>query len=140
MPRISIVIPAYNAAHYITATLESVRASTFSDFEVIVIDDGSKDDTAARASGIDPRIKILSQVNAGMSASRNRGVSAGDSEFIALLDSDDVWHPEKLRHQLNQLEMRPDHDFCYTGFSVWHGEDPVEFMRQSRLEIGRAHV
>lgn len=132
MPRISIVIPAYNAGRYIAATLQSACASTFADFELLVIDDGSSDDTAERASGIDPRIKVLSQANAGMSASRNRGVAAGDSEFIALLDSDDLWHPDKLRHQVERLTSLPDHDLCFTDFTFWYGDDSGAFMREPR--------
>lgn len=132
MPRISVVIPAYNAGRFIEATLSSLCASTFPDFEALVINDGSSDDTAERATGIDPRIKVLSQSNAGMSASRNRGVAAGDSEFIALLDSDDLWHPEKLRHQVEQLSKHSDHDICFTEFTVWHGGDSADFMRQPR--------
>jgi glycosyltransferase involved in cell wall biosynthesis len=132
MPRVSIVIPAYNAGNLIRPTLQSVLASTEGDFEVIVIDDGSSDNTAEAASGLDPRIKVISRSNAGMSATRNFGVAQGDSEFVALLDADDLWHPEKLRLQLQALSERPDFGFCFTGFTWWWGDDKPAFMAEAR--------
>ncbi len=132
MPRVSIVIPAYNAGQLIRQTLQSVIASTEGDFEVIVVNDGSSDNTAEAASGLDPRIKVLSRANAGMSATRNFGVTQGDSEFIALLDADDLWHPEKLRFQLQALNQRPEFGFCFTGFTWWWGESKPEFMEEMR--------
>lgn len=95
MPRVSVVIPAYNAAALLAPTLESVLNSTYRDLEVIVVNDGSQDETAAVASDFGPRVRVISQKNAGMSASRNRGIQDSDSEFIALVDSDDIWHPQK---------------------------------------------
>lgn len=132
MARVSIVIPAYNAARFLGQTLDSVLHSTFRDLDVIVVDDGSTDSTAALAAGYGPRVKVISRPNAGMSASRNVGIDAGDSEFIALLDSDDVWHPEKLRWQLAALSSRPDHDFCYTAFTFWEGAPLPDFSTGSR--------
>jgi glycosyltransferase involved in cell wall biosynthesis len=132
MPLVSIVIPAYNAGGLIRQTLQSVMASTEGDFEVIVVNDGSSDNTAEAASGLDPRIKVVSRANAGMSATRNFGVAQSDSEFVALLDADDLWHPEKLRFQLQALNARPEFGFCFTGFTWWWGEDTPEFMKEMR--------
>lgn len=134
MPRISVVIPAYNAAKLLGPTLDSVLRSSYLDFEVIVVDDGSKDDTAAVASSFGPKVRVLSQANAGMSASRNRGVECSDSEFIALVDSDDLWHPRKLEFQIAALDRQSDHAFCFTEFTVWDGNEPesVAFMAQPR--------
>jgi len=77
-------------------------------------------------------VRVISQENRGMSRSRNRGMTEVDSEFVALLDADDLWHPEKLRLQLETLQARPDHDFCYTAFDVWHGEPRPDYFQEPR--------
>jgi glycosyltransferase involved in cell wall biosynthesis len=94
---ISVVIPAYNAAHFVAAAVASARAQTRPPCEVIVVDDGSTDDTAAvaRAAGA----TVISQANAGPGSARNAGVRAAAGKWIALLDADDTWHPEKLEAQ-----------------------------------------
>ena len=92
MPRVSVVIPAYNAAALLGGTLESTLNSIYQDMEIIVVNDGSQDETAGVASSFGHRVRVITQKNAGMSASRNRGIEESDSEFIALLDSDDIWH------------------------------------------------
>lgn len=121
MPRVSVVIPAFNAARYIGATLESVLRSTFTDLDIVVIDDGSSDETASVASDCGHPVRVVSRPNAGMSASRNLGIDSSDSEFVALLDSDDIWHPQKLDWQVRAMTERQDHDFCYTAFTFWDG-------------------
>jgi glycosyltransferase involved in cell wall biosynthesis len=141
MPRLSVVIPAYNAAPFIEETVRSVLQSTFVDYEVIVIDDGSTDSTAEIAHALGPRVRVISQPNAGMSASRNRGIAATDSEFIALLDSDDVWHPEKSRWQVAALDANPDHGFCFSDFDVWNGDAPDRFLTEPRIgALDRSHT
>lgn len=132
MPRVNIVVPAYNAEAFIADTVRSALSQTFADLQVTVIDDGSKDATAAHASLDDARVRVISQENRGMSRSRNRGMAEADSEFVALLDADDLWHPEKLRLQLQALQSRPDHDFCYTAFDVWHGEPRPGYFQEAR--------
>ncbi|MDR7272409.1 glycosyltransferase involved in cell wall biosynthesis [Pelomonas saccharophila] len=132
MPRVNIVIPAYNAEAFIAATVRSALDQTFTDLQVTVIDDGSRDATAANAALDDARVRVISQENRGMSRSRNRGMAEVDSEFVALLDADDLWHPEKLRLQLQALQDRPDHDFCYSAFDVWHGEARPDYFAQPR--------
>ncbi|RTL18805.1 MAG: glycosyltransferase family 2 protein [Burkholderiales bacterium] len=132
MPRVNIVIPAYNAEAFIADTVRSALSQTFSDLQVTVIDDGSNDATATRAALDDARVRVISQENRGMSRSRNRGMAEADSEFVALLDADDLWHPEKLRLQLQALQELPDHDFCYTAFDVWHGEPRPDYFMQAR--------
>lgn len=132
MARVGVVIPAYNAARFLGETLRSALASTYRDFEIVVIDDGSTDQTAEIAESFGAPVRVLSQPNAGMSASRNRGVDAMDSEFVALLDSDDVWHPEKLRLQVKALEEDAVAGFCYTAFSVWYGAPWASFAAEPR--------
>ena len=94
---ISVIIPAYNAEKTIRETIESVIKQTFSDWELIVVNDGSQDRTVEVVSQIkDPRIKLFSIPHAGVSASRNRGFDNSVGQFIAFLDADDLWKPEKL--------------------------------------------
>ncbi|MFA3790732.1 glycosyltransferase family 2 protein [Aliiglaciecola sp. SL4] len=130
--QVSVIIPAYNASALIKPTLESVVNSTLTDFEVIVIDDGSSDNTFEVASNIDPRIQVIRQKNAGMSASRNKGIELSKGEFIALLDADDIWHPQKLEFQVNALNSNSQFDFCFTEFTSWHGENNQDFSVSKR--------
>lgn len=132
MPRVTVVIPAYNAATLLGETLQSVLNSSYHDLDVIVINDGSQDDTAAVATSFGPRVRVKTQKNAGMSASRNWGIENSDSEFIALLDSDDIWHPEKLRLQVAAFEAHSDHAYCFTEFKNWSGGSTSEFMSEIR--------
>lgn len=132
MPRVSVIIPAYNAAALLGPTLQTTLASQFDDLEIVVVNDGSRDQTAEVAASYGPRVRVISQNNAGMSASRNRGIAESDSEFIALLDSDDIWHPAKLRLQIAALDAHPDHGFCFTEFSSWHGEDCNSWLAEHR--------
>lgn len=112
-PSISIVIPAYNHGRFLEATLRSVQAQTFSDWECVVVDDGSTDDTpivARRIADEDARFSTVTVDNGGESAARNRGFLLTDprSEYVTFMDSDDVWLPHALRALLSALEADPD--------------------------------
>lgn len=114
---ISIVIPLYNKAQQVTQTLNSVLAQTFTEFEVIVVDDGSTDGSAEVVAQIsDPRIKLIRQSNAGVSAARNRGIAEAKGEFIALLDADDCWKPSYLATQHSLTEIYKDCDVFAVGY------------------------
>jgi glycosyltransferase involved in cell wall biosynthesis len=111
-PRISIVIPAYNRERFIEATLQSVRGQSLADWELVVFDDGSTDDTAVvarRVAAEDSRVRIESGPNGGVASARNRGLSLIDprSEFVALLDSDDLWEPDALETLVRALQSNP---------------------------------
>lgn len=99
-PDVSVVIPAYNAAKTIGATIESVLAQTLPATEIIVVDDGSSDDTATVAEGYGPAVKVVRKPNGGPASARNLGVRRAMGEWIALLDADDHWAPDKLKRQL----------------------------------------
>jgi glycosyltransferase involved in cell wall biosynthesis len=115
MPLISVVIPVYNGEKTIRETLESVLNQTVTDFEIIVINDGSSDATVEIVSSIqDPRLKVFSYPNAGQAASRNRGFSHSTGEFIAFLDADDLWTPNKLESQLKALQDNPQAALAYS--------------------------
>jgi len=114
-PRVSIVVPVYNAERTLVATLRSVWAQTFGDFELLLVNDGSTDGTAALLAGqSDPRLRVISHRNAGVSASRNRGVAEARGEFVAFLDGDDLWTPDKLQAQVAALQGAPDAALVYS--------------------------
>lgn len=107
MTRVSVVIPAYNAAETLPDTLSSVMAQSWPHFEVIVVDDGSSDHTDEIIADFairDPRIKAVRQDNAGVAAARNHGLRVAKGDLIAPLDADDLWHPEKLARQVERIE------------------------------------
>ncbi len=112
---ISVVIPAYNASRYIRENLDSVLQQTLPPDEVLVIDDGSTDDSAAIAETYAPKVRVIRRANARQAATRNFGVQEATSEWIAFVDSDDVWERDKLRLQMEALAQNPQADLCYTA-------------------------
>ncbi|MFH7027665.1 MAG: glycosyltransferase family 2 protein [Heteroscytonema crispum UTEX LB 1556] len=115
MPKVSVIIPAYNAMNYLPKTLESVLQQTFIDFEVFIVDDGSCDRIVEWSSQIaDSRVKLISQPNKGVSTARNTGIAYAQGEYIAFLDADDLWQPTKLEKQVNCLEKNPKVGVVYT--------------------------
>src|ERR1700719_2929443 len=105
MPAVSVIIPTYNHRDFVLDAIESVFAQTFTDYEVIVVNDGSPDDTASVLAPLASagRIRYLEQANAGQGAARNRGIAQARGEFIALLDDDDRWPADKLEWQVGEL-------------------------------------
>jgi glycosyltransferase involved in cell wall biosynthesis len=115
--KFSVVVPVYNKAPYVRATLESVLAQTLSDFEVVVVDDGSDDGSGDIVSAIaDPRIRLVRQPNAGVSAARNRGIRLAEGEWVAFLDGDDWLHPLYLATLWTTLGAHPAVDVVATLF------------------------
>lgn len=128
-PLVSVVIPAYNAATTITSTLNSARAQSYRNVEILVVDDGSSDSTAslvANARAQDPRIRLIRQSNAGVARARNRGTAESRAELVAFLDADDLWHPLKLERQVARLRRAgQDFGFCYCAFRRIDSSDRV---------------
>ena len=115
MPKVSVVIPSYNAMAYLPKTLESLLGQTFTDFEVLIINDGSSDHIVEWSSQIeDARVKLISQDNKGTSAARNTGISQSKGEYIAFLDADDLWEPTKLEKQVLCLDSKKSVGLVYT--------------------------
>lgn len=115
MPTLSVIIPVYNGEKTIYKTVDSVLKQSFSDWELIIINDGSTDLTKAVISGIkDSRIKLFNYTNAGLSASRNRGIDLATSDYISFLDADDLWHSDKLKRQLEALQTYPQASIAYS--------------------------
>ncbi|MBL0298168.1 MAG: glycosyltransferase family 2 protein [Betaproteobacteria bacterium] len=96
MARVAVIIPARNCANFILLTLHYALRQDFKDLEIVLVNDGSTDNLLEVLEGIDHRVRIITQANAGMSAARNRGIRDSDSEYIALLDADDIWHPKQF--------------------------------------------
>ena len=118
MAEVSVVIPAFNRAGTVGRAIASVLRQTWKDFELIVVDDGSSDDTAGVALGIgDPRIRVEGhEANRGAAAARNTGILAARGDYVAFLDSDDEWAAQKLERQLAELRRRPEEgEVCCTG-------------------------
>ena len=108
MPKVSVIIPIYNGERYLKETLNSVFAQTYRDFEVICVDDGSTDGSVAIIGEYGDRVILIRQANAGGSAARNVGVEQSKSPFVAFLDQDDRWYPNKLKQQVTALAANPD--------------------------------
>jgi glycosyltransferase involved in cell wall biosynthesis len=111
-PAVSVVIPAYNAAWCVRKAIDSVLAQDWRDRELIVVNDGSTDDTLAVLGSYGDAVRLVDQRNGGMSNARNAGIRAARGEFVAFLDSDDWWLPGKLAPQVDLLLARPDLGFC----------------------------
>ena len=109
IPRlVSVVVPTYDYGCFVAEAVASALAQTYPHREVIVVDDGSTDDTREVLAPYSDRIRYIFQSNQGLSAARNTGIRAAQGEFIALLDSDDVWHPRKLEVQMHFLHDLPE--------------------------------
>lgn len=115
MPKVSIIIPAYNAMTYLPETIETVLSQTFTDFEVLVVNDGSTDRTVEWISQLtEARLRLISQSNQGLSRARNTGITSAQGEYVALLDADDLWESTKLEKQVRCLDENPEVGLVYT--------------------------
>jgi glycosyltransferase involved in cell wall biosynthesis len=117
-PQVSVIIPTYNRGRVIKEAIDSVLAQDYTEFELIVVDDGSTDHTSDVLDSYRNVIKVLSQKNKGVSAARNRGIAEASGKFIAFLDSDDLWLPQKLSTQVEFFNKTPDALICQTE-EVW---------------------
>jgi glycosyltransferase involved in cell wall biosynthesis len=128
-PQVSVIVPAYNAMKYLPATLDSILQQTFTNFEVLIINDGSCDNIIEWCTQItDSRVKLISQRNMGLSSARNTGINHSQGEYIALLDSDDTWAKTKLEKQVKYLESHPSVDLVHS----W-----IELMNENGVSTGR---
>jgi glycosyltransferase involved in cell wall biosynthesis len=133
VPLVSIILPTYNRADAIERALASVRAQTWSDWELIVVDDGSTDDTVARIEGFDPRLRLLRQQNQGTAGARNTALRACKGDFIAFLDSDDEWLPHHLELCVAFLTAHPEEGFVTN--ELWEDFGGGRIVKHYRVEI-----
>lgn len=144
-PMFTVVVPLYNTERYIRATMDSILAQTFADFEVVVVDDASTDGGPAIVAEImarDSRIRMVRQENRGLAGARNSGIRAARGRYIALLDADDLWLPRKLELHFAHLEARPEVgvSFAPSQFMDDHGHD-LPMQQTPRLtDIDAEHV
>ena len=129
--RVSVVIPTYNRADFLREAIASVLQQDYPHVEIVVVDDGSHDGTAAAVSGFGTAVQYLWQENRGVSAARNRGAAASTGDLIAFLDSDDLWLPHKVSAQVAYFEAHPDAQACHT--------DEIWIRRGVRVNERRVH-
>ena len=137
MPTVSVIIPAYNRADLIGETLESVFAQTYRDYEIIVVDDGSTDNTkevlaSLAAAG---KLRYTYQENAGLPAARNTGIRLAVGKYVAFLDSDDLFAPDKLEKQVAVFEANLDAMLVHSGFSKYYDTKSVRYHNQYPMHV-----
>lgn len=126
MPLVSVIMPAYNSGSLIRRSIQSVIEQTYSNWELIVINDGSTDDTARIVSELcaqDERIRLITQENSGIGGSRNSGHYHASGEWLAYLDHDDLWSNDKLEKQMNVARMNPSYDVLFSGGWFFYNDD-----------------
>lgn len=138
-PLVSVIMPAYNAERHIADSIRSVRAQTYSDWELIVVDDGSTDKTAEvvrQMAASDAHIKYLFQENGGQGKARNTAIRNSRGRLIAFLDSDDLWLPEKLELQVRAVEVTAA-DLIFTGGYIFQGDDVTDETNRFPIRHGK---
>ena len=137
MPRVSVVIPTFNCATYLPLAIDSVLSQSYKDLEILVVDDGSTDGTAERISHHMKRIRYVYQENEGASAARNRAVEMSTGEYIAYLDADDMWYPQKLELQVAYLDRDMECGLVHSDVCVIDERDEI-LHRQFNSETARS--
>jgi glycosyltransferase involved in cell wall biosynthesis len=132
---VSVIVPAYNASRFIDGAIDTVLAQKHRRFEMLIIDDGSTDDTAERVHRRhDPRIQLIQQANRGLAGARNTGIRAARGELLAFLDADDRWHPEKLSQHVAHLTSKPEVGVSYSASElIDDDEQPLGIRQQPKL-------
>ena len=141
---VTVIVPAHNAARTIGRTLDSVSAQTYKNLEILVVDDGSTDQSpniVRTHSRVDPRIRLIRQANAGVAAARNRGVSEARGSFVAPIDADDLWHPTKIAKQMAMLHERGERTgLVYTWLATIDANDQVVSLKHSPHAEGQVFL
>ena len=137
MPRlITCIVPVFNGERYVKEALDSIREQTYRAVEIVVVDDGSTDGSAAVVGSYGEQIRYVWQSNAGPGAARNLGLTKVQGEFVAFLDADDLWHPEKLDRQMDRFRAQPELEMCVThirNFWVPELQEEAERFQNHRL-------
>jgi len=136
-PRFSIIVPLYNKGHIVSRTIESALAQTFNDFEILVINDGSTDNSEAVVrSFVDPRIKLITKENGGEGSARNFGIKMAQAEYVSLLDADDIWHPDYLASMDDLIKLYPNMGiYCSAMIAIYgDGTKIIRTLREYKKE------
>lgn len=133
MPTVSVIIPTYQRSHLVTEAIGSVLAQTYRDYEIIVVDDGSTDDTKERLAELGDKITYIYQTNKGLAAARNTGIKAASGKYIAFLDDDDLWLPKKLAKQVPILDAQPETALVCTDMLL--SDSSGKIISQTKLDL-----
>jgi len=139
-PKISVIIPTYNCVKYLTQTLTSVFEQNYENLEIIVVNDGSTDNTKSFLSKYSNKIKVVNKNNEGVSAARNTGIEQSEGEFIAFLDCDDYWLKDKLKIQLDYLLQSHETGVVYSDFIRWNEQADGTFADPSSFDVDANNV
>ncbi len=142
MPRVSVIIPTFNSARFLGQAISTALSQTYTDYEVIVVDDGSTDGTRDVIAQFGAKIHYLYQPNRGLSSARNLALSKASGEFIAYLDADDMWYPHKLEKQVIFLDAYKECGLVHTEMTTIDEMDKpihLQFNEESRREIPQGH-
>jgi glycosyltransferase involved in cell wall biosynthesis len=143
MPKVSVIVPVYNVERYVGAAIQSVLDQTFQDFEILIIDDASPDQSIAVCRRFtDSRIRIIQQANRGLAGARNTGIRNAKGEYLAFLDSDDLWTVDKLEKHVAHLNRYPEVglSYCRSAFVDQEGE-PLHYHQMPKLkDIDPVHL
>lgn len=140
MPRVSIIIPVYNSEKFIRETILSVLSQNYHDYEIIVVDDGSIDNSSSILHSFGDKIKYFYQENQGLSCSRNFALHQAQGEFIAFLDQDDLWLPDKLRMQVSFLESHKEAAMVFTDSHIINEKGIIQGRLFRGLNIPQGHI
>jgi glycosyltransferase involved in cell wall biosynthesis len=119
-PKVSVIIPAYNCENYIGAAIDSILGQNYPSLEILVVDDGSTDSTADVLETFGDKVQVISQKNSGSAVARNIGLEKSTGDYIAFLDSDDIWLEGKLSSQVSFLETHAEYGLVYSDWVCWH--------------------
>jgi len=137
--KVSIIIPTYNYAEYIQGAVDSALKQTYSNIEIIVVDDGSTDDTASMLQMYGEQICYIQQGNQGAAVARNRGLQEATGDYICFLDADDMYRPDNIAEKVSFLEEHTQFDWCYSDWA-WVDAGGKEVMLGHEPEISLAHI
>ena len=134
VPKVSVIVPVYNVRNYIEHTLNSLKSQSLKEFEVLIVDDGSTDDTVDLVKPYlekDARFRLLQKTNGGLSSARNYGIGNARAEYIALLDGDDIYHPDKLANHVARLDNSPQVGVVYSASRAIRDDGSPTFISLS---------
>ena len=135
-PKVSVIVPAYNARAHIGEALDSIHGQGYDNLEVIVVDDGSQDGTADHVETGWPWVQVIRKENGGAASARNAGLRNASGDLIAFMDADDLWLPEKLHIQTQFLQQHPEAAIVCSGFKVWQPSEAGVYPSPDKLETG----